>query len=187
MAAEHLAAVGVPNAVDEVEKLYAKHLPDPARFDAEVRSFEPHYESLTTKAAFVRAAAKAAQGDPARFGDLAERARSGSQVQAQGALLEPVLQPVMADMRNAPIDNAALREAEDFRKPSAEFGTAMLQREPFKPVSREDFHKRFVDVPMGVHEAVYKEAFDRALSIATAATTKAASGSSSSRQDWQGG
>jgi len=71
--------------------------------------------------------------------------------------------------------------------PSAEFGTAMAQREPFKPVSRDDFHKRFVDVPTHVHQAGCKEAFVRALSIATAATTQATSLSSSSQQDWQGG
>jgi hypothetical protein len=70
----------------------------------------------------------------------------------QGALAEPLLGP-------AP-------ESEDrkgFRKAIAGFSDTLAQREPFKPVSRDAFLRRFVDVPMHVHEKVYLAAVALAL------------------------
>jgi hypothetical protein len=168
MAAEHLAAVGVANPIAVVESLYAKHLPDHSEFDAEVRRFELHYESLSTKASYLRAAADAAQGDAGSFAQLAQAARSGSRVQSQAALLEPVLQPYFASVQGTAVDAAVQAGARRFAAPSAGFADSVTQRESFSPASRDRYLSRFVDVPLSVHEAVYQEAFERALAITPA-------------------
>jgi len=171
MAAEHLAAVGVPNPLDEVDKLYLKYLPGDKEFAKEAATFEPHYRSLTTKAAFVRPADHASDGDAVEFASLLSKVRSGSRVRAQGALLEPVLQPAFDRAKGVPTTGVSRAAAERFRGPSEQFGDAMASREPYAPASRDDYFARFVDMPMHVHEAVYKEAFEKAMSMAASRKT----------------
>lgn len=153
MAIEHMAAAGVPEPIREVEKLYARLQPDRGAFDNEVRSFERHYESLTAKAAFVQQAQKAAAADAALFASLARQARSGSRVSLQAAWLEQLSKPGIV----------AERRAQALRESSARFADALAERERFKPVSRDAFLQRFVDIPLHVHEEVYREAHKRAL------------------------
>ena len=68
----------------------------------------------------------------------------------------------------------------------ARFQDEIAGVEPFNPVSRDDFLERFVDVPMHVHEAVYKEAFARALAHAESQRTPEP-GPSRLPQDFQAG
>jgi hypothetical protein len=58
--------------------------------------------------------------------------------------------------------------ARRFAAPSAGFADSMAERESFSPASRDRYLSRFVDVPLSVHEAVYQEAFERALAITPA-------------------
>jgi len=205
-AAEHLAAVGVPNAVERVEALYAKHVAgiDETDYDQEVARFRPHLDILQNAASLVRAAGTVDDGDGAKFASIfsdpvVKSLQSGSSVRARAQLLEPLLQPKMEAVANegdlqltiesidSTVDEATRKTAESARVVSGAFADDVAKREAFNPASLDDFMKKFVDLPMQVHEAVYKEALELALNHARGGSTTAEPSGSDRPRDWQGG
>lgn len=172
MAQVHLAAVGSPNPVEEVENLYKKHIPSDADYINEVGRFEPHFDSAIDKALFAQAVESTAGDNKDTYQALIEKGRTPA---GRKEVLDAYRAIAGKDLDNpttrqqalsaaGPIMEKNLNDPERFEAYVRSMKTyESAQRQKFKPASNEEYQNRFVDSPLHVHEAVYREAFNIAL------------------------
>ena len=164
MAQEHLAAAGFDDPVGTVEGLYRKYFPSDEAYAREVARFAPHFDAAIIKAEFLKAAELAAHDDAQAFKGLAETARSASTVKTRAALFElPFREAVSTRLPDKLDRHQEPQEVVDrHRDASRMYADALANKPRFTPASNADYHKRFVDVPLEIHQKVYKDALELA-------------------------
>jgi hypothetical protein len=149
MAHEHLRAAGFDNPAQLVDELYKKHLTSDDEHNHEAAGFAKHFDAGMVKAESLKAAAVAAGDDAQAFKRVAEAARAGSVVKTHASLID-------ARLGLDPVLNA--NEFKNSKSASSSLADGLAARPQFEPASNADYQKRFVDMPVQMHEQVYASA-----------------------------
>jgi hypothetical protein len=154
MALAHLTAAKIPGAARVLDEIYSKSLrPNEEEFNKEVALFKPFFKEAMDRAAFLESVSKAVGDDPAAFKELATRGRA-----REGR--ENLLSRYNFSQEQAPGNNATVRRYVNAMRSYSEKRRLLPE---FKAPSRDDYYNRFVDVPIHIHEAAYKEALKLAI------------------------
>lgn len=165
LAQAHLAAAGIPDPVGVVEKMYEKLLPEDDAFDKEVKNFEADFDELMALNEYSKAAEGAADTDAEFFGAMVEKARTPASRKSAAAVARKIREKNLQDPENQDLINRYLETLRRYE--------AGLQTVPkFSPTTNMNFQKRFVDAPISMHEAIYRHAFDLAVSTRLAELQK---------------
>jgi hypothetical protein len=149
MAHEHLRAAGFDNPAQAIDELYNKHLPSDDEHNREAAGFAKHFDAGMVKAESLKAAAVAAGDDGQAFKRVAEAARAGSVVKTHASLID-------ARLGLDPVLDA--NEFKNSKSASSSLADGLAARPQFEPASNADYQKRFVDMPLQMHEQVYASA-----------------------------
>jgi hypothetical protein len=168
-----LKSAGYRRPEVELERLYAMHRPTRAAWEKEVAGFSKDFDSAIFKARYLQYAELAAGNDPEVHGRLVKRVQGASRVRTQAALFEMPFQRAVNRRRRMDVDGAQPEprsdEAVDFdaerdRVISAEYADDLHRGLPkkFSPPDFATYSERFVDVPVPIHQKVFKAAVDLA-------------------------
>lgn len=171
----HLLAAGL-EAPDTIKKLYEKHsFVSEEAFNKEVQKFSGHFTSAKDKEAFVMAIDKVVNEDSGGASKSALMKRF-----QMDALTEPFVRTesgrwaaalVGQHMAQNPgasptqFEQAFVKTTGEFAKARGAVGAGSMELaglEKFSPTTKEEYFARFIDYPMEVHEAVYKDALKMA-------------------------
>jgi hypothetical protein len=155
MSIEHLKSVGHPDPQGFVQALYEKHMPSDLAYTAEVESFNADFDEMMAKAAFARVVRETFGDDPVMYRELMKQ---GKTEESRKAALAG--QPD----GSGPGSSEASTKLDGARE---QYEQALDQRPEYAPASKDDYYRRFKDVPLEVHKKVYEAAFNEARGHAT--------------------
>jgi hypothetical protein len=179
----HLTAAQVPDAGAVVQSLYAAQRPSEEAYQEEVATFKDEFDRVMQRACFAKAAQLAAGDDPVEFKRLMESTRSDNLQDMRAALELRVRQEAryvelndkfvrlltedeMQELIDLGVERRTNGSAERLTATQLaleSFDQGLEQIPTYQPASRDEFYGRYVDEPMHVHEAVYREAHKLAL------------------------